>query len=199
MRVLTSPTGTRYTFDPGSPAVELLLSGGPGRYERWEVLHEPADLRTWLADSMLGGMAPLTDLRIRPAELARVKHVRDALWDVLVAVARGEEPVGSHIEILNQAAESPPRPRVDPDTGAREWVGPVTGTQVLGALARDALDILSTGRRSRIRECAAGDCHLVFEDTSRPGNRRWCSMQRCGNRNKINNFRAPAGPEIGQG
>ncbi|MDI5982688.1 CGNR zinc finger domain-containing protein, partial [Amycolatopsis magusensis] len=26
-------------------------------------------------------------------------------------------------------------------------------------------------------------------DTSRPGNRRWCSMQRCGNRNKVKAYR----------
>jgi predicted RNA-binding Zn ribbon-like protein len=29
----------------------------------------------------------------------------------------------------------------------------------------------------------------MFYDTSRPGNRRWCSMQRCGNRHKVGNYR----------
>ena len=44
----------------------------------------------------------------------------------------------------------------------------------------------------RIRECSADDCRLVYLDTSRSGTRRWCSMQRCGNRAKVRTFRAKA-------
>jgi predicted RNA-binding Zn ribbon-like protein len=44
--------------------------------------------------------------------------------------------------------------------------------------------------RERIRECAAADCGLVFYDESRSNNRRWCSMQRCGNREKARTHRA---------
>ncbi|MFD0786561.1 CGNR zinc finger domain-containing protein [Micromonospora azadirachtae] len=41
-----------------------------------------------------------------------------------------------------------------------------------------------------MRECGAHNCHLVFVDTSRPGQRRWCSMERCGNRHKVSSLRA---------
>ncbi len=37
---------------------------------------------------------------------------------------------------------------------------------------------------TRIRPCAHPDCVLHFYDTSRKGNRRWCSMAACGNRAK---------------
>ncbi|NEE48667.1 CGNR zinc finger domain-containing protein, partial [Streptomyces sp. SID8455] len=41
-----------------------------------------------------------------------------------------------------------------------------------------------------IRTCGADDCRLLFVDTSRPGKRRWCSMERCGNRHKVRAHRA---------
>nr|WP_188296427.1 SIP domain-containing protein [Streptomyces sp. CBMA156] len=42
--VLTTPGGGRFHFDPGALCLELLTTGGPGPYARYEVLHRPADL-----------------------------------------------------------------------------------------------------------------------------------------------------------
>jgi predicted RNA-binding Zn ribbon-like protein len=49
--------------------------------------------------------------------------------------------------------------------------------------ARQLLDILGE-HPGRIRRCANEACVLVFLDTSRNGQRRWCSMASCGNRLK---------------
>ena len=40
---------------------------------------------------------------------------------------------------------------------------------------------------ARVRTCAG--CSLLFIDRSRPGRRRWCSMDRCGNRDKTARYR----------
>ena len=37
---------------------------------------------------------------------------------------------------------------------------------------------------------AADDCAVVFVDTSRPGSRRWCSMERCESRHMVRTHRA---------
>jgi predicted RNA-binding Zn ribbon-like protein len=37
--------------------------------------------------------------------------------------------------------------------------------------------------------CAADNCYLIYLDTFRPGNRRRCSMDRCGNRAKVRDHR----------
>ncbi|MEV6911021.1 CGNR zinc finger domain-containing protein [Amycolatopsis sp. NPDC051071] len=63
----------------------------------------------------------------------------------------GEAPSDADLTLLNDATAETPRPVIDPGT----W-----------RLAR---------------ECSADDCYLLFFDTSRSGNRRWCSMERCGN------------------
>ena len=49
----------------------------------------------------------------------------------------------------------------------------------------DAAHLLTTGRPERIREWpGAGGCGWLFYDTSLNGERRWCSMEVCGNRAK---------------
>ena len=70
------------------------------------------------------------------------------------------------------------------------WAAPVRATQALSTLAREMIELLSGPLSGRIRECASGDCPLVFVDTSRPGARRWCAMERCGNRHKLRALRA---------
>ncbi|MFE7130281.1 CGNR zinc finger domain-containing protein [Streptomyces sp. NPDC057638] len=50
--------------------------------------------------------------------------------------------------------------------------------------------VLTGPHAHRVRVCAAHDCQLLFADTSRPGRRRWCSMERCGNREKVRAHRA---------
>jgi predicted RNA-binding Zn ribbon-like protein len=70
------------------------------------------------------------------------------------------------------------------------WALPVQTTQALSTLAREMIGLLSGPLSGRIRECASGDCPLVFVDTSRPGARRWCAMERCGNRHKLRALRA---------
>jgi predicted RNA-binding Zn ribbon-like protein len=188
-REMISSTGERWWFDPGSFCLELLLTGGPGRYE---MLYDPADLVGWLMDSRLAAKTELStaELQIRPAELRTVKEFRDTLWTVAAAVAHGDRPARRDHELINRCADAPPRPRIDLASGVREWVAPITGSQVLGAAAREAIDLIGTARRERLRECAGHDCPLLFVDTSRPGTRRWCSMQRCGNRHKVHAYRA---------
>jgi len=190
-RVLTPPTGEPYTFDAGCFSLELLLTGGPGKYAQWEILHEPEDLAGWLVDSRLATV-PLraADFHIRPADLRRIKDFRDTFLSVALAVTRDERPRAADLEKINFAAGQGPVPRLDTRTLVAGWQTPITGMQVLGAAAADAIEQVASASAGRLRMCAAPDCLLLFLDTSRPGNRRWCSMQRCGNRNKIRAYRS---------
>ncbi len=193
-RVLTSPTGGHYKFDAGAFSMELLTTGGPGPWQKYEILHRPSDLVTWLTGSGMALDNPLaeTDLRIGGRELARIKAFRDALWRIAPALVHGEPADPRDLAVVNDAAGAPPRTRLDPATGRQAWVTPVTGTQVLAAAARDTIDLLGTDRIGRLRQCQGRRCYLMFADTSRPGNRRWCSMERCGNLSKVAGYRARA-------
>ncbi|GGW62909.1 zf-CGNR multi-domain protein [Streptomyces galilaeus] len=184
---LVSHDGTPYRFDPGALCLELLPTGGPGALARYEVLHEPADLVAWAARSRLPeGL----EVAVSESEVRRVREVRDALFLLTADRAHGRPQRPEHLDALNEAAAEPPLvSRLTPD-GTRAWAPGATGTHLLSTVARDAIDLFSGPHAQRVRECAAHDCRLLFVDTSRPGRRRWCAMEHCGNREKVRAHRA---------
>ncbi|PWI12707.1 zf-CGNR multi-domain protein [Streptomyces sp. Act143] len=184
---LRSHTGVTYRFAPGALCLELLTTGGPGPYRRYEVLHEPADLAAWTDRSRL---TPTPVLDISAADVVDIRALRDALFMVVIAHTRGEPHPPRDLEVINEAAARPAMaPAIAPD-GKRRWVPALTGTHLAATVARDAVELLTGPFAHRIRTCAAEDCHLIYVDTSRPGRRRWCSMEHCGNRHKVRALRA---------
>ncbi|MFC9393252.1 CGNR zinc finger domain-containing protein [Streptomyces sp. NPDC057027] len=180
--------GQRFRFDAGALCLELLLTGGPGPVaSRYEVLDRVDGLLGWVKDCRLpAGLDPT----VADAELAAVREVRDALWGLALAQARGERLDPGALAVLNAAAAEPPLVALVQEDGTRAWAPGATGTGLLATLARDAVELLTGPYADRIRECGADDCALLFADTSRPGRRRWCSMDRCGNRSKVREHRA---------
>ena len=57
-----------------------------------------------------------------------------------------------------------------------------------------ATDLLTTGSRGLVRQCADERCGWLFLDRSNARKRRWCSMADCGNRNKaLEHYRRKSG------
>jgi predicted RNA-binding Zn ribbon-like protein len=187
-RVLTDPRGGSFWFDAGAVCLDFAHTGGEGPYAVFETLHQPADLREWLAG------APLTAALTVPVtveELAAAKRLRQAIWETAHARADGEPPAAANVAIINAAAAAPSLvPALSPDGTTAGWAAPVSATQALSAIAREMVELLSGPLSGRLRECAGDNCPLVFVDSSRPGARRWCAMERCGNRHKLRALRA---------
>lgn len=189
---LVTREGKPYRFDPGALCLELLTTGGPGVYARWEVLHEPADLVDWAGRSRLpGGLEPAVD----HADVRRARDLRDALFTLTVDRAHGRPLRPGALETVNAVAAEPSLvTRAEPD-GTRSWAPGATGVRLLSTVARDAIELFTGPYADRIRECGAHDCLLLFVDTSRPGRRRWCAMEHCGNREKARAHRARRTPD----
>ncbi|MER6697067.1 CGNR zinc finger domain-containing protein [Streptomyces griseus] len=191
--VLRHPDGSSFRFDPGALCLELLPTGGPGPLAYFEVLNEPADLVRWAEESRLpDGLAAGAGagLVVSAAEVADARALRDALWRLTEGHVRGAPPGPDDLATLNDAAAHPPLTARLTADGGRAWAAGGTGTGLLSTVARDAVDLFTGAHAHRIRACGAHDCRLLFVDTSRPGRRRWCSMERCGNRAKVRAHRA---------
>ncbi|RPK93262.1 CGNR zinc finger [Streptomyces sp. ADI98-10] len=197
--LLRHPDGSSFRFDPGALCLELLPTGGPGRLSYFEVLHEPADLVRWAEESRLpDGLGPSDGpdsgqgpaLVVSAAEVADARALRDALWRLAEGQVHGTPPGPDDLAVLNDAAARPPLAARLTAGGDRAWAPGGTGTGLLATVARDAVDLFTGAYAHRIRTCGAHDCRLLFVDTSRPGRRRWCSMERCGNRHKVRAHRA---------
>ncbi|MEU8524401.1 MULTISPECIES: CGNR zinc finger domain-containing protein [Streptomyces] len=180
--------GQVFRFDAGALCLELLLTGGPGPVaSQYEVLDRTEGLLDWVRDCRLApGLAPV----VTAAELTAVRATRDALWRLALARAGGEPLPAADLAVLNAAAAHAPLVATVAADGTRAWAPGATGTGLLATVARDAVDLLTGPYADRIRVCGADDCALLFADTSRPGRRRWCSMDRCGNRHKVRAHRA---------
>ncbi|MFD4793606.1 CGNR zinc finger domain-containing protein [Streptomyces anulatus] len=205
--MLRHPDGSSFRFDPGALCLELLPTGGPGPLAYFEVLHEPADLVRWAEESRLPdglgpvggpgagarggpGSGPGPALVVRAGEVADARVLRDALWRLTEGYVEGESPGPDDLVTLNDAAAHPPLVARLTAGGDREWAPGGTGAGLLSTVARDAVELFTGAFAHRIRTCGADGCRLLFVDTSRPGRRRWCSMERCGNRHKVRAHRA---------
>ncbi|MEV0676607.1 CGNR zinc finger domain-containing protein [Actinosynnema sp. NPDC050436] len=170
------PAGERRRFRTGRPCLDFTHTGGEGPYAVWELLREPADVALYV------GALLDVDLDVVAEDVAGLRPLRTALTNVARGAAQGVPPGAGDIAVINAtAAHAPLVPQLD---GGRVVLGRGTVPQALSTLARDAIDLLASPLRDRIRVCAAEDCGLLFVDASRPGLRRWCSMERCGDRAK---------------
>ncbi|UED84752.1 CGNR zinc finger domain-containing protein [Streptomyces profundus] len=183
---LRSHRGAWYRFDPGALCLELLPTGGPGEFARWETLHTPQALDDWARACRL---RPAPQLTARTPEVAAARGLRDALWGLALARVASQPLPAAELAVVNAAAaKAPLTPALTPD-GTRAWAGQPTVEQLLSTVARDAVELFTGPFADRIRMCAADDCQLVYADTSRPGRRRWCAMEHCGTLNKTRTHR----------
>jgi len=190
---ITWPTDDRrWWFDSGALALDFAYTGSMayaggmgGDRPEWELWRAPSDLADWLTRRFEEVDAAATD-----RDLADAITLRSAIARTATRIAIGEDPAGEDIDVVNLFAATADIPPVL--AGGRRQAGRsrARSGHALSEIARAAVHLFSANGRARIRECAADDCRIVFADDSRSNNRRWCSMQRCGNRAKVRAHRA---------
>lgn len=182
----TGGDGHQWWFDSGALALDFAYTGGMGGdRDEWELLRTPENLAEWLSARFTEVDGTVSDGDLRDA-----LHLRSAVARTATRASRGEAPDASDVDVINLYAATPDIPpaliggtRQAGRTRAR------TG-QALSELARQAVELFGPETIERFRECSADDCSIVFYDESRSNNRRWCSMQRCGNRAKVRTHRS---------
>ena len=158
--------------------------------ERWrrgfERLRTPDDLGRWLLEAGITDRAPTASAD----QLTRARELREAIYRSVRAAMAGGSIAERDRQLLNEAARQPAVSPQISSTGHRRHSG---GADPVGAglatVAADAVDLLTSPAVSRVRECDAADCALLFLDTSRPGRRRWCSDTACGTRARTAAYR----------
>ncbi|MCG6963842.1 MAG: ABATE domain-containing protein [Acidobacteria bacterium] len=118
--------------------------------------------------------------------------LREAVYGVFSALARGDDPDPAAIDVLNRLlASALPRLRLAPGGACCrwQWSGPEDSLdRMLWPVARSAADLLTSELVGRVRECASPSCSWLFLDRSRNGRRKWCDMATCGNRAKARRY-----------
>lgn len=123
----------------------------------------------------------------------RALRLRGLIYEIFSAVAQGNRVQPAALEGLNSYFAQAMSQASIRQAGDRYELGWDKGTRgmdrALCVVARAAVELLTSGKLRRVRECTGDNCTWLFLDTSRGGRRRWCDMQACGNRAKVRRFR----------
>jgi len=162
------------TIDPrfGPDAVDLLSSAKA--------------LRSW---AEFAGIAD--NIRVDRRGFRRALAVRDTLDAIFRAVAEGRKPQPRDLENLRDAYLAVlARARLIGEPGHFHWELPTSaGVDVLLLpVLASALALLQNPKR--IRQCPGENCDWLFIDITKNASRKWCSMDPCGNRDKMRRYRA---------
>ena len=177
----------RFIFVAGRLCIDFTQTGGEtGKRAYWERFHTPSDLSDWFSASPLH----LDSVPVSHEDFATALSLREAIWRAAQAIRQQEIPPAAVVDTINRIAAFPDLPpQLTRDGLEQAWRSPATATAILSLIARDAIDLFTGDLRSRIRECENPNCGLMFVDASRPGQRRWCLMKRCGNIIKTSRYR----------
>jgi predicted RNA-binding Zn ribbon-like protein len=145
-----------------------------------EWLVAPEDLGRWFAVAGLVAEPP----PVRPGELVQARQLREAVYRLVRPDLRAT-PRQADIDVLNAcASHGGLRRMLGEDARSVRLHGKHLTRSCLGEVATDAIGLLAGPLLVNVRECAQDGCSLLFLDTSRARQRRWCDMARCGNRSK---------------
>lgn len=168
----------------GHPALEFVATLARRHAGPVEQLAGPADLNRWLEAAGIASGAACD-----PMLLMRARELREAIYRIVVAAREGRAPARADLELVNTWTRGRVRsPQLD-NALQVTWIGPDLCRAALTQLTRSAIELVAGPELSRIRNCGDPSCSLMFIDHSPPGRRRWCSMERCGNRAKTASYR----------
>lgn len=140
-----------------------------------ELLNSAEDLSRWLTAA---GLPPAASAR--PKDLLKAKALREAIFAI---ATWPEEAAGDAKDTLNGIAAGAPAVPVLREGPSIALIG--SADALLTSIAREAIQLFGGADSSRLRKCEGPTCAVLFFDSSRRGDRRWCSMSACGNKAKV--------------
>ena len=117
------------------------------------------------------------------AELAAAREARELLYELFLCRVRGRRAADADRARLSRlASEAYQAASLDEEADGRlgwRW-DPSRLASVRHVAMATAVELLSQSPTARLRQCPGDHCGWFFLDTTKRGNRRWCSMSECG-------------------
>jgi predicted RNA-binding Zn ribbon-like protein len=156
-----------------------------------DLLQTDQDVLAWLKQA--GLPVPAQKMKTEPLSLLRsARRLRETIRGLIVKRKAGQRGDPSVLYSFLAASRSyrqlvwnvPRSPRMD--TVWRQD----TSASILAPVAQAAADLLATADFTLVKRCEDEDCVLWFSDQTKSHQRRWCSMEMCGNRHKVAAYRS---------
>jgi predicted RNA-binding Zn ribbon-like protein len=156
------------------------------QHQQAEELGNPAALGDWMKARGLLERTGAPSQKMFDGAL----RLRSAIRDYLKCDPDERRRKSVVIEQLNKAMEPfPLRVAGFGNDGMKLVPAQADAPSSLSAIVAELYDGASNGTLERLKMCAAEECQRVFFDRSKPGTRRWCQTELCGNRKKTRTYR----------
>lgn len=175
-------------FLGGHPALDFLNTAeGRGGPDPGDALGSPGDLRTWgQRQGILSNLSGSSSSDRQ--ELRRALEARELLYRLFSARAHGRRPQEADLRELTglvTAAHRAGALSAQPDDRVEWSWSPEELASVRHFIVQAATELLSEAPGGRLKQCPGERCGWLFLDTTKRGNRRWCSMEECGQEAKV--------------
>lgn len=175
------PSEWDFRFRSGRLCLDFIATVGDREHLAFDRWRGTQDFGRWCREA---GLLP-EPLLASAGEITAARELRETLYRLVTGALAGASSDPADLRLINAAARKPPLvPQLTAIGEPRAWTSDRPYEAVLATIAGDAIDLLSGASLERVRKCADGHCSILFLDTSRPGKRRWCSMNGCGNKVK---------------
>lgn len=175
------PSDWNFRFRSGRLCLDFIATMGDRDHLAFDRWRKTEDFARWCLEARLLGER----ITVSTGELSAARELREAMYRLVAKALDHETPDPVDIARLNEAARKPPlTPELTAFGQPSNWSSMAPYDAILATVARDAIDLLSSDALRRVRKCADAHCSVLFVDNSRPGQRRWCAMNGCGNKVK---------------
>lgn len=181
-----------FVFDGNDRCLDFINTEMYEGDQRIELLDDFSDIVDWLkvsglVDSRIAKELMSDNNLNKKKVLKYVKSFRSNLKNLVKEMARGKFPGESGIKAINQILKTNKvYSLLHNHNGSIELVTvPVKQSHdPLILLAECAVELLTQKDLALVKKCNDPVCTIFFYDESKNHTRRWCSMNRCGNRAK---------------
>jgi predicted RNA-binding Zn ribbon-like protein len=153
-----------------------------GHADASDTLGAPADLRLWgQRYGLISAQAAGNDQD--RAEFDRAIEARELLYALFLARRAGQPAAEAQVARLTELGAAAYRAgNLQPnDDGSISWSWDRSELATIRHIAvTGAIDLLQAEPSARLKQCPGHQCGWFFLDTTKRGNRRWCSMAECG-------------------
>ena len=181
-------------FVAGNPALDFVNTAEErGHPLAGDVLTTPADLLRW--GQRYGMITAAATSQDSDRELLSAIHARELLYGLWTDRTRDTTSSPASLAQLSElAADAYRAARLINHDGHLSWQWDNTNlTTVRHVAVTSAVDLLTYANTDRLKQCPGDHCGWFFLDSTKRGNRRWCSMNDCGQIAKNANRRRTTG------
>ena len=169
-----------FLFIGNNLAADFVNTEVISQHGRTDLLSSPELASAWFDSA---GCA--RGIKISERDLEETKELRASIRRTFDRVVESKPLQVSDVELLNGRCNQLTRVLSSTSHNFKLSFRLETASDILALIAHTCCELLASARLSSLRKCASEKCILYFVDTSKNQQRQWCSMDICGNREKV--------------